>query len=170
MSGKTEMIPPQDRMSRRSDPQQERSRARQRALLDAAEEILGEVGADGLKMREVARRANLPIASVYHYFPSAPALIRTLVEHPLDQSADEGGGARKVVIDGGDRQIRPTRDLAHLEAVGPHLAQDFLGRIEQRTLARPATLLLRVASARHSILRRDHFCLPRHFSAPFREF
>jgi AcrR family transcriptional regulator len=75
----------QDRMSRRSDPQQQRSRARQQALLDAAEEILGEVGADGLKMREVARRANLPIASVYHYFPSAPALIRTLVERMLDE-------------------------------------------------------------------------------------
>src|ERR1700761_676064 len=74
-----------DRMLPRSDPQQERSRARQRALLDAAEEILGEVGADGLKMREVARRANLPIASVYHYFPSAPALIRTLVERMLDE-------------------------------------------------------------------------------------
>jgi AcrR family transcriptional regulator len=85
MSGKTERIPPRDRMSRRSDPQQERSRARQQALLDAAEEILGEVGADGLKMREVARRANLPIASVYHYFPSAPALIRTLVERMLHE-------------------------------------------------------------------------------------
>lgn len=35
-------------------------------------------------MREVARRADLPIASVYHYFPSAPALIRTLVEAMLD--------------------------------------------------------------------------------------
>jgi AcrR family transcriptional regulator len=78
-------IRPQDRMPRRSNPEQKRSRARQRALLDAAEEILGEVGADGLKMREVARRANLPIASVYHYFPSAPALIRTLVERMLDE-------------------------------------------------------------------------------------
>jgi AcrR family transcriptional regulator len=78
-------IHPQDRMSRRSNPEQKRSRARQRALLNAAEEILGEVGADGLKMREVARRANLPIASVYHYFPSAPALIRTLVERMLDE-------------------------------------------------------------------------------------
>src|ERR1700722_3701649 len=86
MAEKAEVaIRPQDRTSRRSDPQQERSRARQRALLDAAEEILGEVGADGLKMREVARRANLPIASVYHYFPSAPALIRTLVERMLDE-------------------------------------------------------------------------------------
>src|ERR1700722_671134 len=78
-------VRPQDRMSRRSNPEQKRSRARQRALLDAAEEILGEVGADGLKMREVARRANLPIASVYHYFPSAPALIRTLVERILHE-------------------------------------------------------------------------------------
>jgi AcrR family transcriptional regulator len=86
MAGKAGLaIRPQDRTSRRSDPQQERSRARQRALLDAAEEILGEVGSDGLKMREVARRANLPIASVYHYFPSAPALIRMLVERMLDE-------------------------------------------------------------------------------------
>jgi AcrR family transcriptional regulator len=43
---------------------------------------VGEVGADGLKMREVGRQANLPIASVY-YFPSAPALIRMLVERML---------------------------------------------------------------------------------------
>src|SRR3984885_7276215 len=78
-------IRPQDRMSRRSNPEPKGSRARQQALLGAAEEILGEVGADGLKMREVARRANLPIASVYHYFPSAPALIRTLVERMLDE-------------------------------------------------------------------------------------
>src|ERR1700729_1232415 len=86
MAGKAgAAIRPQDRMSRRSDPQQERSRARQRALLDAAEEILGEVGADGLKMREAARRANLPIASVYHFFPSSPALIRMLVERMLDE-------------------------------------------------------------------------------------
>src|SRR3984885_5487537 len=86
LAGKTGVaIRPQDRMSRRSNPEQKRSRARQQALLDAAEEILGEVGADGLKMREVARRANLPIASVYHYFPSAAALIRTLVERMLEE-------------------------------------------------------------------------------------
>jgi hypothetical protein len=73
------------------------------------------------------------------------------------------------VIDGGDRQIRPTRDLAHVEAGGPHLALDFLGRIELRSLARPATRLLRVASARHPILRTDRqSCLPRHLRASVR--
>ena len=77
------------------------------------------------------------------------------IEHALDQCADEGGRARKVVIDGGDRQIGPARDLPHLEAVGADLAQDLLGRVEQRALARPAALLLGVASARCPILRRD---------------
>lgn len=84
MTGKAEPATP-DRVSPRSDPQQERSRLRRQALLEAAEAIIGEVGADGLKMREVARRANLPIASVYHYFPSAQALIATLVEGMLGE-------------------------------------------------------------------------------------
>ena len=44
------------------------------------------------------------------------------IEHALDQGADKGGGARKIVIDGGDRQIGAARDLAHLEPVRADLA------------------------------------------------
>ena len=36
-------------------------------------------------MREVARRANLPHSSVYHYFPSMTALIRALVERQFEK-------------------------------------------------------------------------------------
>src|SRR5436305_11462528 len=94
MAGMAEReTPPPERVSPRSDPQQERSRVRRQALLDAAEQILGDVGADGLRMREVARRAHLPIASVYHYFPSAPAIIRVLVERMLAE-------LREVLSDG----------------------------------------------------------------------
>jgi AcrR family transcriptional regulator len=94
MAGMAEReTPPPERVSPRSDPQQERSRVRRQALLDAAEQILGEVGADGLRMREVARRAHLPIASVYHYFPSAGAIIRVLVERMLAE-------LREVLSDG----------------------------------------------------------------------
>jgi len=67
-----------DRVAERSAPRQERSRARQLALLAAAEAIVVEVGVDGLKMRELARRAKLPIASVYHYYPSVAAIIHGL--------------------------------------------------------------------------------------------
>lgn len=66
------------RVTSRSEPQQERSRLRRTALVDAAEAIVAETGMDGLRMREVARRAGLPIASVYHYFPSTAAIIREL--------------------------------------------------------------------------------------------
>jgi hypothetical protein len=51
------------------------------------------------------------------------------------------------VIDGGDRQIGLPTDLSHLEAVGADLAHDLLGRVQQRSLARPAALLLRVVRA-----------------------
>ena len=45
------------RVSSRSEPQQERSRLRRTMLVDAAEAIVTETGMDGLRMREVARRA-----------------------------------------------------------------------------------------------------------------
>ena len=72
-----------DRVAPRSALKQERSRQRQQALLDAAEEMIAEAGLDGLSMREVGRRAGLPIASVYHYFPSAPAIVRELATRQL---------------------------------------------------------------------------------------
>lgn len=57
--------------------------ARVAALLDAAESVIVDVGVSGLSMREVARRAHLPIASVYHYFPAASAIIRALADRNL---------------------------------------------------------------------------------------
>lgn len=76
--------PPRERVQPRSLPQQERSRVRFQALLDVAANMIAENGLEGLQMREVARRANLPIASVYHYFPSSAALTRTLLEKHLE--------------------------------------------------------------------------------------
>lgn len=72
------------RAAPRSDLRQERSRQRQKRLLDAAEEVVAEVGLADMSMREVGRRAEMPIASVYHYFPSAPALVRALAERQLE--------------------------------------------------------------------------------------
>ena len=52
-------------------------------MLRAAEALVAELGYDGLKMRELARTAGLPIASLYHYFPSSTAVMRTLAERFL---------------------------------------------------------------------------------------
>lgn len=74
-----------DRVTPRSPLLQKRSRARQQALLDAAEEMIAEKGLDGLAMREIGRRAGVPIASLYHYFPSAPSIVRHLAVRQLER-------------------------------------------------------------------------------------
>lgn len=66
----------------RSRGVQARSRERVELLLSEAEVLITETGIEGLKMRELARRASLPIASVYHYFPSVSSVVRALaVQH-----------------------------------------------------------------------------------------
>ncbi len=74
---------PEGRSLRRSRGQQARSRERVDQLLDAAEALVTAHGFDGLKMRELARSAGLPIASIYHYFPSNIAVLRALAEKHL---------------------------------------------------------------------------------------
>lgn len=68
----------------RRRPQQERSKVRVETILDAALELIVEFGAEDLAMREVARRAGVPISSVYQYFPSKTAIIRELVKRNLE--------------------------------------------------------------------------------------
>ena len=98
-------------MAPRSALHQKRSRLRQQALLDAAEAMIAEAGLDGLAMREVGRRAGVPVASVYHYFPSASAMVRALAVRHLDRvsalvrskvedaPAGLSAGALAVVVD-----------------------------------------------------------------------
>src|SRR5579859_4756507 len=68
----------------RRRPQQERSKVRVETILDAALELIVEFGAEDLAMREVARRAGVPISSVYQYFPSKTAILRELVKRNID--------------------------------------------------------------------------------------
>jgi AcrR family transcriptional regulator len=109
-----------NRVAQRSAPRQERSRARQLALLAAAEAIVVETGVDGLKMRELARRANLPIASVYHYYPSAAAIIHGLARQYFD--------TMRAALDASLRRHLPDTAAAPRprEAV-PRIIDDMLG-------------------------------------------
>lgn len=61
-------------------PSQRRSRARVDRILEAARGLLEERGYDGLSLREVARRAGVPVGTLYQFFPNAPALVRHLGE------------------------------------------------------------------------------------------
>lgn len=91
------------------------SQTRIAVILAAARALLAESGAAGLSIYAVAERAGIPPSSVYHFFPSVPALLqgltsdvhaafRACLEQPVEHAA-----------------LRDWRDLARL--------------VEQRTLA-----------------------------------
>jgi len=54
------------------------SQARIASILDAARALLAKDGTAGLSIYAVAERADIPPSSVYHFFPSVPALLQAL--------------------------------------------------------------------------------------------
>lgn len=59
-------------------PQQERSQVRFEAILAAAMSLFTEQGYEAVSMREIARVAELPIASLYLYFPTKLSIVREI--------------------------------------------------------------------------------------------
>ena len=72
----------------RKRPVQARSRARVDAILDAARDIISDVGSDGMKMNALAQQAGVPIGTVYQFFPNKSAVIHTLVQTTLESLSD----------------------------------------------------------------------------------
>lgn len=69
-------------------PQQERSRRRVAALLDAAAHEFAEHGFAGSTTTAVAARAGVPIGSLYQWFPDKDALLYGLAERHLADGTD----------------------------------------------------------------------------------
>ena len=67
----------------RRAPIQDRSRKRVELILDIAAELVAEVGVDGVKTSEIARRAEITLASLYRYFPNKTAIFESLARRQL---------------------------------------------------------------------------------------
>ncbi|MFF3956535.1 TetR family transcriptional regulator [Streptomyces sp. NPDC001890] len=65
-------------------PVQKRSAERFERLLDACAEVLDEVGYAGLTTKEVARRAEVPIGTLYQFFSDREGLIGALAARNLE--------------------------------------------------------------------------------------
>ncbi|MFD7664574.1 TetR family transcriptional regulator [Streptomyces sp. NPDC059788] len=64
-------------------PVQRRSAERLTRILDACAGLLDETGYDALSTREVARRAGVPIGSVYRFFTDKGAMVQALAHRNL---------------------------------------------------------------------------------------
>jgi AcrR family transcriptional regulator len=69
----------------RNEPVQARSTARLTSLLDAAAEVVDEIGFERLTTAMVAERAGASIGTVYRYFPDRIAVLQSLAARSLAQ-------------------------------------------------------------------------------------
>lgn len=72
----------------RRRPVQRRSLERFERILDSCAELLDEVGHGGLTTKEVARRAEVPIGTLYQFFPGIEGLLGALAQRNLEHFTD----------------------------------------------------------------------------------
>jgi TetR/AcrR family transcriptional regulator, transcriptional repressor of bet genes len=70
------------------DSRQGETVARRRRLLDAAIQVLGEVGADRLTMEAVAERADVATRTLYNHFSSRDELVAAALDLLLQEARD----------------------------------------------------------------------------------
>lgn len=104
----------------RKKPTQERSRQRVQKILACAAERISEVGADQLKMSDIAKMAEVPIGSIYQYFPNKASIIRSLAESHLDK-------LRQLLLDSLQplQQASSDDELGTIRAVSDHIIDTY---------------------------------------------
>ncbi len=69
----------------RRQPRQQRSRARVRHILEAADSILSAEGFEALAVRRIAQVAGVPVGSIYQFFPDKAAVVDALAGMYIEQ-------------------------------------------------------------------------------------
>jgi AcrR family transcriptional regulator len=115
-------------------PQQERSRRRVEAILDAAARIVVAEGVDAVGTRSIADLAGVPVASLYQYFADKDDILLALVERDMAEM-DERVGAEVgslTVISLESLVAATIRAFTHVYAERPAFVMIYLrGRTNQ---------------------------------------
>jgi AcrR family transcriptional regulator len=131
-------------------PQQERSRRRVAALLDAAAEEFAERGFTAATTTGIAARAGVPIGSLYQWFPDKEALLYGLADRHLT----EGGSTLLAALD-------RAREAVDLEAavrvlveatVEANAGDPRLHRLLYREAPRPPELQARLTTLEDALV------------------
>jgi len=69
----------------RITPTQRRSKEKVERILDVTAELLDEIGVGAITMAVIARKADLPIGTLYHYFPNRLAVLQALAARSVDR-------------------------------------------------------------------------------------
>jgi len=118
------MLENEDRTQVKRVPRQERSHARFERVLEVALRLFAARGYESISMREIAREAKMPIATVYQYFPMKLAIVREMwtrytsnitqtltqaIQRALNDGMDQSNELIGIIID----------RMAQLQAANP---------------------------------------------------
>ncbi len=70
-------------------PQQQRSKTRMNEILGATKSIMAQSGSIDLKMKDIAKAANVTVSSIYQYFPNKDAIVKVLAQSYLNQWSEQ---------------------------------------------------------------------------------
>jgi AcrR family transcriptional regulator len=107
-----------------------------RLLLTAALDAMVEHGYHGTSIRDVAERAGMSPAALYHHFPSKQALLFTLMDRGMDDLIRRCEEAYAAAPDDPAEKLQAlvrVHILRHME----HQRESFLGNSELRSLDEP---------------------------------
>lgn len=141
------MTTPATRAPATRTPQQDRSRATRRRLLEAAVECLAELGWNGSTVAVVAERAGVTRGAAQHHFPTREDLFTAAVEHVT---------AERLAAVRADTDQLPPPGAARTEAVVELIVRLYTGPLFR------AALHLWVAAATEEALRARIVALENH--------
>ena len=76
---------PQQPLTMRRQPKQARSQERVHHILDVAEQLFIELGYNQTTTRAIASRAEVPVGSLYQFFPDKEAIVKALANRYFEQ-------------------------------------------------------------------------------------
>lgn len=103
------------------------------AIRNAALSVFGEHGFAGSSIRELAARANMSIAGIYHHFPSKLEILFELMTRTMEELVEATNGALDgAAVDAGSRLVAAVR--AHVYFHMEQRAESYVYNTELRSL------------------------------------
>ncbi|MFV8161518.1 TetR/AcrR family transcriptional regulator [Mycobacterium sp. 134] len=137
---------------RRRQPVQERSRRRVERIRAAALELLETQGVDAVTTRAIAHRAEVPVATVYQFFPNRDAILQEIVADHLDRRDAEGAAILAALAPTSLAEVAHGIFEFHYEHLRnhPHLVTLHYTSLASGLLADPRARRAEFANALHA--------------------
>lgn len=141
---------------RRRQPVQERSRRRVERIRAAALELLETHGVDAVTTRAIAHQAEVPVATVYQFFPNRDAILQEIVTDHLGRRDAEGAAVLAALAPTTLAEVTHGLFEFHYEHLRnhPHLVNLHYTSVASGQLADPRARRAEFANALHGVLLR----------------